>query len=128
MDWEQMLVDLLAPVMAPAGVASRPGSAPPYLRVRRVGGAAHNRVHEDVTMTFEAYHLTETGAIALLERCRAWLLEQAASVARTKFIRSVTEDAGPANLPDPDVPGAQRYTMTVSLGVRRRIMYTTPKE
>lgn len=120
MDVEQMLIDLLTPVVAPVPVATR-RLATPCLRVRRVGGAASSRVREDVTVTFEWYDRTESAAQQKLELVRGYMLERAASVALTKVIRSVSELGAPVNLPDPDAPEAERYTMTLSLGMRRRL-------
>jgi len=119
-DHEQLMIDLLTPVVA-VPVSTGRGDELPYLRLRRVGGAATSRVREDVIMVFEWYDHTEMEAQRQLEQVRGYLMERAASVALSKVIRSVSELGGPVRLPDPDAPGAERYTMTLSLGMRRRL-------
>jgi hypothetical protein len=124
MDWEQWAVDHFGPI---AGVPTSTGhgATAPYLRIRRVGGAARNRLQEDVVLAFEWYAGTETAALAGLLKLQGYLLQEVASVQLTRWIRSVSEVSGPVRLPDPQTPNVERYSMTVSLGVRRR---QTPKE
>lgn len=116
-DVEQQLIDLLSPVVAPAPVGTRTDSKASFVRVLRVGGAARSRVQDAALVAVEGWAPTESAALALLEKCRDYLLNEAARVTRTGIHR-VIEVAGPGNLPDP-VTSKARYTMTIEVRTRR---------
>ena len=118
-DHEQLLIDFIGPLIDPVPVSTRHASEPPYLRIRRVGGAASTRVSEDVVVAVESYARTETEALSRLEQVRVWFLGVASSVAVTGVIRRVQELGAPINLPDPETPGIERYSMTMGLTARR---------
>lgn len=121
-DYEQAIIDLLSQQVT-APVSSLPSDALPCIRVRRVGGAATSRVREEVHIAVESYGDTETAAQELLELARGYLLEKASSVARTRFIRGVSELAAPTLLPDPSRPEADRYSMTIAIVARRKLVF-----
>lgn len=119
-DYEQLLLEMLEPVLTPVPVSTRRRDQAPFVRVRHVGGTALSRVHEDVLFTVEAYEATESAALRLDERARGYLLEKAPSVSLTRRVRVVEEAGAPVYLPDPERPDVERYSFTVKMRFRRQ--------
>ena len=120
-DTETLIATGLAGALGES-VASIPLDGDRFLVVQRVGGAATSRVLEEVHLAIEAYAPRSTEAFTLVDRARAWCLEQAASVALTRYVRRVDEVSGPVDLPDPRRPDLARYSATLSFTVRRNIV------
>lgn len=115
---EQLLIDLLSPVVAPAKVLTRTSSGA-FVRVRRVGGPSRSRVMDAALMAVEGWGPNEAVALGLLEQCRNFLLFDAQSVRRHGIYR-VVEVAGPGNLPPSETGSTSRYSMTIEVRTRLR--------
>ena len=94
-----------------------PRPAGGFVRLRRTGGTAADRVTDQVQLSVECWEDNEADAMALAQEVRAQLHQlQGQALAGTAIYR-VAEGAGPARLPDP-VSDQERVTFTLLIGVR----------
>lgn len=116
-DVEQWLCDNLAIESLPVSTAIPNPRPAEFFRVVRTGGPIATRVSDQPTVAVEAFAANEGRALSLLSAARAWLHDAQGNTVNGVMVKTVTESAGPGNLPHPDIPGA-RYTMTVALHLR----------
>ena len=116
-DAEALAVAFLkARVSAPVSTKIPKPRPATFVRVRRTGGAAVNRVLERVQLTFEAWAPDEVAAANLAGAVRGHILNHYTGMV---LVRGVEEISGPYSDPDPTT-GIPRYTFTVALSVRAK--------
>lgn len=91
-----------------------------FVRVIRAGGAGvSGRVIDSAFVLVEAWAGSDARSGELAGRVRAIVHAMAGEVIAGATVYEVVENAGPANLPDPDSHQA-RHTMTFAISVRGR--------
>jgi hypothetical protein len=85
--------------------------------VRRTGGPRLNLVADGAQLTVEAWHPADSDAQTLAQICRALIEAMQGQRLDDTTVYTVTELAGPQNLPDP-LSEHPRYTFSVQIAVR----------
>jgi len=104
-DATRLLIDYLAPLVAPVRVAARvpqdSAPRPPLVQVRRVGGTALEPVRDRARMDVWAWHATDVDAmaLALAVRQHVWALSGTALLGGVPCYR-VGEFLGPQRADD----------------------------
>lgn len=90
-----------------------------FVRAMRVGGVAESLVIDGAFVVVEAWAESAKESADLAAAARAVVRAMAGQVVAGTTVYEVEENAGPANLPDPESNQA-RHTMTFVIGVRGR--------
>jgi hypothetical protein len=86
--------------------------AAPYVQVSHDGSTVSLGVTEETSVRVAVYHRSDALGLALVQRCRALLLDH-----RAPLLRSITPGPGPFQTEDPDSGGPLSY---LTLSVRTR--------
>lgn len=114
-DVEAMVVMFLATKLGVPVRTRVPNPLPSrFVRVWRSGGAAQHRALDVAQVTVTAWGTDSVDASELAREAQALLLNDHSNMT---LVRSATETGGLYY--DPDTTGADRYTFTVELRVRR---------
>jgi hypothetical protein len=117
-DAEALAVAYLTRCLAGTTVSTRlPNPLPDrYVRVRRTGGYAPNRVLDEAQLTLECYGPDTVTAYGLARTVQHHM-HTAASSSAIRLARGTSTVGGPYYDPDP-VSGCERYTLTVRVVLR----------